>query len=158
VGTIWKAKVEKAEIRTGAALVGLMAFHADKMLRVKLAGKEGRTHQAATMLGAVTVVEGLLPILPSAAILAQLVGPKQHLGITAPTVPVQLLLAPDVHRHATPQLLNRVANLLVQVHITTAPPVLLSKKCSKEGIVKHELYICLPKRLHCRVYYLFRYL
>ena len=69
------------------------------------------------MMGAVTAVEGLLPILSPPAILAQLVGPSERPdgGGTAPTPPVQLLLAPDVHRHATPQLLNRVAGLLLQV-------------------------------------------
>lgn len=80
------------------------------------AGKEGRTPQAATMLGAVTAVEGLLPVVSPVAILSQLVGPDErpHSG-AMPTTPVQLLLAPEVHCHATPQLLNRVANLLLQV-------------------------------------------
>lgn len=85
----------------------------------------GRTPEAGVMMGAVTAVEGLLPVLPPPAILAQLVGPAERPGGggTVPTPPVQLLLAPDVHRHATPQLLNRVAGLLLQASIASASHV-----------------------------------
>jgi hypothetical protein len=108
------------------------------------------------MMGIVTVLEGLLPSLPPAVILQQLVrhatnhnsamppclhcacahtaqwrahtspacsyaaaqvGPAElpDGGGTRPTELLQLLLAPDVHRHASSQLRNRVAGLLLQV-------------------------------------------
>ena len=69
------------------------------------------------MLGAITALEGLLPVLPPEAVLTHVLGPTLSPdGLdTKPTVPVQLLLAPDVHTLASPQLLNRVAGLLLQV-------------------------------------------
>lgn len=108
------------------------------------------------MMGAVTVLEGLLPSLPESVILHQLVCLQSCLGVimalhtvlscasamrcctvspaqapggilqvgpataadgsgTRPTELLQLLLAPEVHRHASPQLRNRVAGLLLQV-------------------------------------------
>ena len=71
------------------------------------------------MLGALTALEGLLPVLAPGVVLSQLIGPstsaRGHGEHSAPTVPVQLLLAPDVHRLASPQILNRVAGLLVEV-------------------------------------------
>ena len=71
------------------------------------------------MLGALTALEGMLPVLPPAVVLSQLMGPTMSAGgeQTAPTVPMQLLLAPDVHSLASPQILNRVAGLLLQVTI-----------------------------------------
>ncbi len=72
---------------------------------------------ASAMLGALTALEGLLPVLPPAIVISQLMGPTMSADgeQTAPTVPVQLLLAPDVHSLASPQILNRVAGLLLQV-------------------------------------------
>jgi hypothetical protein len=111
------------------------------------------------MAGIVTILEGLLPSLPPAVILQQLVRTFVHRGAirprlhracathgrhmqhssvhtghacscpaaqvgpaelpdgggTRPTELLQLLLAPDVHRHASSQLRNRVAGLLLQV-------------------------------------------
>ena len=83
------------------------------------AAGEQREALASAMLGALTAVEGLLPVLAPDVILSQLMGPsvspRGNGEQSAPTVPVQLLLAPDVHRLASPQMLNRVAGLLVQV-------------------------------------------
>ena len=72
---------------------------------------------ATAMLSAITALEGLLPLLPPEAVLVHVIGPtlSPDGAHTAPTVPVQLLLAPDVHTLASPQLLNRVAGLLLQV-------------------------------------------
>ena len=73
------------------------------------------------MLGALTALEGLLPVLPPAVVLSQLIGPTVSPDGTdeqsSPTVPVQLLLAPDVHSLASPQILNRVAGLLLQARL-----------------------------------------
>ena len=88
---------------------------------------EQRDALEAAMLGALTALEGLLPILPPAVILSHLIGPTTGDDEqSAPTVPVQLLLAPDVHRLATPQMLNRVAGILLQV---TSPRLRLQLTC-----------------------------
>lgn len=72
------------------------------------------------MLSAITALEGLLPLLPPNAVLVHVIGPTLSPdGLhTVPTVPVQLLLAPDVHTLASPQLLNRVAGLLLQARVS----------------------------------------
>jgi hypothetical protein len=67
------------------------------------------------MLAAVTALEGLLPLLPAAAALEAFVQRGVAGESAEPSVPVKLLLAPDLHPAATPQLLNRIAGLVLQV-------------------------------------------
>ena len=78
---------------------------------------DGQRDIATAMLSAITALEGILPLLPPNAVLVHVIGPTLSPdGLhTVPTVPVQLLLAPDVHTLASPQLLNRVAGILLQV-------------------------------------------
>ena len=105
---------------------------------------------AAAMLGALTVLEGLLPALAPGVILSQLIGPSTSRRgdgeQSAPTVPVQLLLAPDVHRLASPQILNRVAGLLVQV-IAASNCRWLSRHVSANTMNKTRR-MKLPNRVH----------
>ncbi len=85
------------------------------------------------MLGALTALEGVLPVLAPSDVLSQLIGPsispRGDGEQSAPTVPVQLLLAPDVHRLASPQMLNRVAGLLVQVQVPIWRTVITPCQC-----------------------------
>lgn len=61
------------------------------------------------------VADAVFQLLSSAMLQVGPVAAPDRSG-TRPTQLLQLLLAPDVHRHASPQLLNRVAGLLLQVH------------------------------------------
>ena len=92
----------------------------------------------AAMLHAVTALEGLLPLLPPESVHEHVVKPRQVLIHTAvllaeapsmsaaaaggpaqetqPSLLVDMLLTPLQHPPATPQLRNRLAALLLQVH------------------------------------------
>lgn len=97
----------------------------------------GGAGSAGAMLNAVTTLEGLLPILPPDAIRQQMIRARQVVvqaatlaeapslsaaaagGPTEETQPsllADMLLSPLHHPHATPQLRDRLAALLLQVH------------------------------------------
>lgn len=75
------------------------------------------SHLATAQLNAITVLEGMLPLLPQATTVSRLLATvaSSLTGEEAPSPLVATLLRPSDHAPASPQHRNRVAALLLQV-------------------------------------------